>query len=738
MSTRKTKRNPNRKPSRRPGQPMTDRELVGFLGQKIQAAMNRDDGDLSEQRKRIMERYRGEPYGDERKGFSKFRTREVLETVEWVLPAILKVFLSSERVVEFTPSGEGDIEQARLETDAVNYKLRQANGGKSFMSFYSIFKECLLSPTAYGKVYVEERVRRYIEYHNNVNEFGVAGFDDDPSVKILEQEEGEPEQLEVNGAVQFFETMNLKVRRTVEESEFCFTSVPGEEALIDPGCLSLDIDEGDFSAHRVQKSYTDLRDMGVSDKILQSAGNSDNYDWGDERVARLFYADEDPEGEEAIDDPSMRMYWTHECTVKVDFDGDGLAEERSVLLIGHEIAKNEETDFQPMIGLSSIPMPHKHNGIAIAEIVEDLQQLHTVLTRQMLDNIYAQNVRKKFFNVRALTDDGSTLQAMLNREAEYVPVNGEPQAAIYPDISPSMIGDLLPVLQHFNDRQQNRSGIAPQLAMDPAVLQQATMGAFMGALEQASQRVEMLIRIIAETFMRPLMQKTRQLMRKYPETFEMPRRGQWQKVDPSQWSDRDKVNVNVGLGYNSPAQLVTMLVQVLGMQKEAIAAGLANPQKIFNTLERLTEASNIGDVSTFFVDPQSAEYQPPQPPPPDPLMVAQADALKADGQSKIMTAQSKAAAEQAKLKLDAQAQGQRAQLEARKQRLAERKQLLEEIKYRDQKGLETEHLQKQIDKLDAETEHTIVDMFLKASEFASSVQTAIDAGNQAVEAASDV
>lgn len=734
--TRKTKRNPNRRPSRKPGQKMSDNELVGFLGQKINNAINRDDGDLSEQRKKIMERYRGEPYGDERKGYSKYRSREILETVEWILPAVLKVFLSSERVVEFTPIGQGDIEQAKMETDAVNYKLRQANGGKSFMAFYSWFKDCLLQPTAYAKVYVEEKEKRYIEHYEGVNEFGLNEIEEDDSIKILEQD-SEVVELKINGETQFTETFDLKIRRTVKQSDFCFTAIPGEEALIDPGLLGIDIDDGDFSAHRVQKSYTDLRDIGVSDDVLQHAGTSDNYDWGDERVARLFYADEDPEGEEAIDDPSMRMFWTHECTVKVDFDGDGLAETRRVLLIGHEIVENEETDFQPLIGLSSIPMPHKHNGMGIAEIVEDLQQLHTVLTRQMLDNIYAQNVRKKFFNVNALVEDGSTLTAMMNREAEFVPILGDPRAAVNPDISPSMIGDLLPVLQHFNERQQNRSGISPQLAMDPAVLQQATMGAFMGALEESSKRVEMLIRIIAETGMRPLMEKTRQLMRKHPEVFEMPRRGAWQQVDPSQWQDRDKMHVNVGLGYNSPAQLVTMLVQVLGMQREAIQAGLANPEKIYNTFERLTEAANIGDVSTFFVDPQSSEYQPPQPPPPDPMIQAQAQALMMDGQSKMMTAQSRSQSEAAKLKMEAMERQERLKNEAKKTRLAERKQMFEELKYRESKGLETELLLKQIEKLDAETEHTVVDMFKVASEFASSVQTAIEAGQEAVKAAPD-
>ena len=76
----------------RTGTPMSDNQIVGFLGRKITQAMNDEDGDLSQVRQENFNYYIGKNYGNEREGYSQHVTREVLETIEWVLPSVLRVF----------------------------------------------------------------------------------------------------------------------------------------------------------------------------------------------------------------------------------------------------------------------------------------------------------------------------------------------------------------------------------------------------------------------------------------------------------------------------------------------------------------------------------------------------------------------------------------------------------------------------------------------------------------------
>jgi hypothetical protein len=333
-----------------------------------------------------------------------------------------------------------------------------------------------------------------------------------------------------------------------------------------------------------------------------------------------------------------------------------------VVLIGDRVFENEETNYQPMVALSSILMQHKHNGMSYGDIVKDLQLLLSTLTRQLLDNIYKINVRRKIFSEDALTEDGSTMDAILNVQAEFIPVRGPAANAFVPEPQQSIIGELLPVIQHFSEEVAMRSGVSPQASLDPNVLQEVTATAFTGALEQASQRIEMLVRIFAETGMRFLMLKVHQLLRSHWDIARAVKiRGEWIDVDPNGWRERTDMTVNVGLGFNSKQQQLGLLVQLISMQKEAAAAGLSSPDKVYNALEKLVNAAGLGDVRQYFIDPKGDDYQPPQPPPPDGtemLAKAQAEALGQEQQRKQMEAQQKGQLDAQKQQLDAQlAQG---------------------------------------------------------------------------------
>ncbi len=701
------------------GETMSDSEVVGFLGRKITQAMNDEDGDLSQVRQENFNYYVGKEYGTERDGYSKFVTRETLETVEWVLPSILRVFTSGDKVVVFDPAGPDDELQSDQETDITNYYVSKANKGKGFLSLHHWFKDALMFPNGYIKCYINETLATDVGTVTGVDAVGLQMLVDDPDVEILEQESrtilidmpapvpgqpagpgmqqpgqppmpgmqpGQPPMPGMPGAppgppqvppqLQVIkgeppqkvpvEVFDLRVRTTKEIMELRLDPVPPEECLIDPDCTSLDLDEADFVCHRVRKSYTQLVLEGYDPDELDQVGSGENYQWNDERTNRLFYEDEDPDTE-LDDDPSMRQYWVHECYAWYDYDNDGIGERRRTVLIGDRVFENTETNYQPIVALSAILMQHKHTGMSYADIVKDLQILLSTLTRQLLDNIYKINVRRKVFSEDALTEDGATMEAILNTQAEFIPVRGPANAAFVPEPSQSIVNEILPVIQYFEDRVGMRSGVNPSAQIDPNQLQDITATAFTGALDAASQRIEMLIRIYAETGVRFLMLKVHQLLRSHWDIARAVKiRGEWVNVDPSGWRERTDMTVNVGLGFNNRQQQLALLVQLLSMQKEAVAAGLSNPDKIYNALDKLVNAAGLGDVRQYFVDPKSPEYQPPQPPPPPPeamLAQAQAQALQAEQMRKGQEAQAAAQKDAAEMQIKAQAARDKAELD---------------------------------------------------------------------------
>jgi hypothetical protein len=389
--------------------------------------------------------------------------------------------------------------------------------------------------------------------------------------------------------------------------------------------------------------------------------------------------------------------------------------------------------------MSAILMQHKHNGMGYVDIMKDLQLLQSVLTRQLLDNIYKINVRRKVFSEDALTEDGATMEAILNTQAEFIPVRGPAANAFVPEPTQSIVGELLPVIQHFQTQSQIRTGVSPEAQVDANALQEVRQEVFANAMDRASQRIEMLVRIFAETGFRQLMLKVHQLLRSHWDIRKTVKlRGEWIDVDPQGWRNRTDMSVNVGLGFHTKRQQLELLTQLLAIQKEAAGQGLSDPQRIYKGLEKLINAAGVGDVKTFFVDPSSPEYQPPEPPP-DPNMLlaqAQAQALQAEQQRKAQEVQLKAQSEGQKMQLDSQIksadlQGKRAEIQLKLRELALREQeLIAEGKLKageldakiDNMRADTLLKQAQADKAMADAASTVVDaseMYQQALEIAS-------------------
>lgn len=525
-------------------------------------------------------------------------------------------------------------------------------------------------PNGYLKVYMEEKERTDVGTVSGLTEMGVQMIINDDDVEIIEQR-SRTEQIEQpmqgptaqQGQMQMVdvEVFDLKIRTTKQVMELRVDPVPPEECLVDKELTTLNLDEADFVCHRVQKTFTQLVNEGYDSEELDQVGSGDNHQWNDERVNRLFYEDEDPDTE-GNDDPSMRQFWVHECHAWFDNDGTGVAQQRRVVLIGDQVFENVETNYQPLIAMSAILMQHKHTGMSYVDIVKDLQILSSVLTRQLLDNIYKINVGKTVFSEDALTEDGATMEALLNRQAEYIPVRGPAMAAFAPEPTQSMVGDLLPVIQHFSRMKAERTGVTPEATVDANALQEVRQEVFSNAMDRASQRIEMLTRIFAETGFRQLMLKTHQLLRSHWDVAQSIKlRGEWIDVDPQGWRDRTDMTINVGLGHHTKQQQLGMLVQLLSMQKEAAAAGLSDPKKIYNTLERVINASGIGDVRQAFIDPGTTEkpnpeYKPPQPQPDANMILAQAQAqaLEREQERKGQEFQAKTQHDQQKLQQDGQ------------------------------------------------------------------------------------
>ena len=91
---------------------VTELELKNIIGQEINNSMGYMGGNLSAQRKKSLEYYMGEPLGTEIDGRSQVVSTDVADTVETILPNLLKIFTASDQTVKCEPVKAEDVAKA--------------------------------------------------------------------------------------------------------------------------------------------------------------------------------------------------------------------------------------------------------------------------------------------------------------------------------------------------------------------------------------------------------------------------------------------------------------------------------------------------------------------------------------------------------------------------------------------------------------------------------------------------
>jgi len=405
-------------------------------------------------------------------------------------------------------------------------------------------------------------------------------------------------------------------------------------------------------AHRKLMQRSELIAMGYDKDIVDELPSYDDLTFSPERVAR-FDQGEQPDEQQSLD-PAMQTVEVYECYIRIDEDGDGLAELRRIVYCGSEILEDEECDYIPFHSICPIPIPHKFFGQSLADRTMDIQLIKSTITRQSLDNLYLTN------NNRVGAVDGQVnLDDLLNATPGGIVRMKNPNALVPLQVQ-STFGQAQPMLQYMDEIQARRTGVNDaQQGLDPDVLSNVTAAAVAAMMKSNSGKLELIARIFAETGVKSLFKGILRLLGKYQDKPKIVRmRGKYVTFDPRTWSNEYDVSINVGLGAGDRDQKLAMLQMILAKQEQIIQAyGPSNPLvsigQYRNTLARFIEAAGFKDADAFMneITPEmNAQLSQPKPPAPD----AQAEVAQMLAQVEREKTQAKAQIDAAKLDLERQ------------------------------------------------------------------------------------
>lgn len=609
------------------GEAMPDDELLSILGQHEAQAIGYEPGgddEISSSQETALDYYNGimdDVPAEE--GGSSVVDGTVALVVDNALASILKPFVSSDETVVFSPRGPEDVKTAEQATEYVNYVFNIDNPGFVIMS--SWFKDALLSKLGVVKVWWEDQPRLEAEQIVLEDEL------------IAEMVRADPNYLGEEGGV-------AAVGKMVPDGRVKVVNIPPEEFRI--SSMSRSVEEANYTAHvPANMTRSDLLELGFDPEIIDelptyTSSVSDN-------TLRQARFDDENVTDGSIDAPQRsndRMAFRDEY-VRLDYDGDGIAELRRIMRVGDVILFNDEVDESPFASLCPIPMPHKVYGHSLADRALQEQRIGTVLWRQMLDNLYKSNNPRPIVGEGGERADGSTGDSLED--------NTPGAAVMVRDMSQFQLSDAVkftahqtyPMMELLDKKVEENTGISRAgQGLDTNTLRKSgqTTATEMSMIQSGKNaRSEMIARTFAETGVSRLFKLILGLVTKHQPRKRIIRlRSDWVPMDPRGWPEMD-VKISVGLGMGDKTEQMFQsdsVLQTMAELEQTPYSGLIDAQKVYNAVKRKFNAAGIKNVDDFLNEPQEGgEGEQPQEPSPD-QMQAQAEAQRLQSEQQMQQA----------------------------------------------------------------------------------------------------
>lgn len=647
---------------------LDDDDLLELLNRKEEEAGHYVWGELASKRDTSLREYYRMPYGNEQDGWSSVVTSDVSDTVEWILPALLKTFTSTDKAVSFEPTTAADVDGAEQATDACNYVFYKQNNG--FLVLYTALKDALTVKNC--------AVMWRKETKDVVSSVPFKGATEEMLAMLLQEKGTEIQEAEAAQVADEFGMpvliYNGRLKKTESKTIIKVEAFNPDDLLIERGWTSPLLADCPYVARMMEVTATDLKNMGFNvdaDDLRSSEITSTKRD--EKQFAEMAESDSD--------DDSMAEGWLRIESVLADVDGDGIAERLCVYRLKDKILKKEVASHVPVATFSPVLNTHQWDGQSLAEIVSDIQKLHTELIRQSLDNLKLTNNPRKNVLTDANGSPLANLDDLLDSRIGGI-VRVRANDAVTDNIVPFTGGHTLPMLEYVKGMREDRTGVSrTSMGLNPDSLNNTATGR---QLDQSSamQRVELIARICAEILIKPIFQGILKLLTDGGmEKLAFRLRDEFVEYDPNEWRDSYDMTINVGLGTGDVQQKNQQLMMIAALQEKGMAIGLATPKHMYHTGAKLIENAGFKDIQNFIQDPSKEPPKPQQPP--IEVQVAQIK-IQADGQKhqaemqadvQKFQAETQMTRETEQIKADAKLQEIRANLElqaANDQRDAER------------------------------------------------------------------
>lgn len=697
---------------------LSDSDIQSIIGQEIADSLLYEKTELSDKRSRAINYYYGDmPDTPPPPNRSSVVSKDVADTIDKLLPPIIRTFTASGRIVEYEPEKPGDEQFAQQASDYVTYVFMRDNDG--YRILYNATHDALLQGNGVVKHYWKPNEEYHEEEYSGLDEMTMTALLQDPELEVTEQEVEESPLGPV---------YSIKVRRLKSKGKLCIEAIAPEDFLIDADATTLE--DFRFAAHRSQVTRSALIEMGFKRSDVEMLGSTSIDYESEEKLAR----DGEWAHRSTLRDDATTLVDLYEVYIKIDLNDDGVAETVQAYYAGDNSGAGILLDWDewdgdlPFTDIPCEPVPHRWDAQSIAEKIFDIQRVKTTMLRAALDNQYAVN------NPQAIIVQDS----VINKDALTNPKYGQPIMVKKGSEKPvefrdmPYVGDkIFGMMEYLDKIIVERTGTSNNaMALDPETLQNQSATAAQLQHDLSYSRAELLARNMAELGWKKCFRKILRIIVKHqdkPRTIRL--RNEWVPMDPRGWNSEMDCTVNVGLGTGSRDRDMAMLGAMAMNQKEIIASaaqfGMADVAlemlpKLVKTLTKQGEAAGIRNADDYYPEFTDERLQMLMQQAAQPKEDPKVEAEKAKMQMQMQSDQQKMQMEAQKAVMEGQIKEreleQTAQIEREKMAF-ERERMIAEFAL--QERLETQKMQAQIEKERAQMQ---ADILVKREEMAMQAQ----------------
>jgi hypothetical protein len=610
--------------------PMDEEQFRYIVFQALEDSQTYIDSYLAPEREAAMSYYLAEPFGNEEEGRSQVVMTEVRDTVLAMIPSLLRIFTGGDKVLEFVPKNAEDVEAAEQATDLINYIFMQENSG--FRILHDAMKDALILKTGILTWYkLDDESVQYFSY-SGLSAPEAALITDDKDVTV-------DEYFEETDLVTGEQMISLKIRKVTRTPRYIVECVPPEQFLIDNEAET--IQDAIYVGRRRLMTISDLVAMGYDRTIIEENAGTGGFEMNNEVIVRNP-ADQSFFGITSATDETTDKVFYCESYIRVDKDGDGIAELHKVCTVGNGayILHDEVVQSAPFSILEPDPTPHTIFGKSIADQTMDLQLIKSSIMRNTLDSL------SQAIHPRTVVVEGQVnIDDVMNVETGAI-IRARAPGMVQPLAEPFVGQQALGVMAYLDEVKTQRTGISrTSQGLDADVLQSTTRAAVQAQLSASQDRIEMIARLFADGLKR-CFQGMLQLVIQHQDKAKIIRlRNKFVPVDPRGWDASMDMVVNIALGRGSDEMRLMGLGSIMQLQQAAIEKyGPNNPlvdlAQFRNTLAQMTTLQGFQDASQFWkeINPaevqafmqQMAAAQQQQPDPAQMLAQVEAEKIKAD------------------------------------------------------------------------------------------------------------